>query len=62
LTKHGKIKEEQKTNLLLLNYIFQAPVPEQAATNNTVIKLAYKNTTCNKGCRYTFLQAMESLC
>jgi hypothetical protein len=41
LTEQGKIKEEQKTNLLLLNYIFLAPVPEEAATTNTVIKITH---------------------
>jgi len=55
LTEHGVIKEEQKTNLLLLNYIFLAPVLEEAATTNTIIKTAHKNfhnnITYNKGCR-----------
>jgi len=61
LTEHGEIKE-QKNDLLLLNDIFLAPVPEEAATTNTVIKITHKNITCNKGCCYTVLQAMESVC
>jgi hypothetical protein len=43
-----------------LNYIFLAPVPEEAATTNTVIKITHKNSrtniTCTKGRQYTVLQ------
>jgi len=60
LTEQGEIKEEQKMNLLLLNYIFLAPVSEEAATTNTVIKITHKNSrtniTCTKGRHYTVLQ------